>query len=62
MLDKKDKHQNSIIILKNLLLLCRIVLFLGIEPFFLARSFPVFMMNILIKKIQDNYFMSQQDK
>lgn len=61
MLDKKDKHQNSIIISKNLLLLCRIVLFLGIEPFFLA-SFPVFMMNILIKKFQDNYFMSHQDK
>lgn len=56
-----DKDQNAIIISKTLLLLCKTVLFPGSEPFFLA-SFPVFMMKILIKNVQDNYFMSQQDK
>lgn len=53
-----DKHQNAIIISKTLLPLCKIVLFPGIEPFFIA-SFPVFMMKIFIKTFQDNYFMSQ---
>lgn len=57
-----DKHQNSITISKDVLLLCRKVLFSGIGPFFSLQVFHFYDEDFDKKKFQDNYHMSQQNK